>query len=333
MDPPSDACPRTPVLRRNTRHAPAGAAGWRVLRPCWLSGLHRTAERGGPPGQPRTGGAPEPPLGRLVNERRTAAGARSPSGFLLLSGPQAAYSSRLALVEAQKTLDLQYYAIHADTSTERLLLSVVAAARREVRVRVLLDDFHSTERDAQVMRLAFVPNIEMRMFNPCRASAAQAWAVCSACWATSSACSNACTTSSSLPTMPWVSPGGRNLGDAYFGNADTGNFVDLDVLAAGLVVQELSRSFDSYWNNQRAYPVQSLVTRRNSTRCAAAFRQRMPPRQPPRKHPPLQNAQARTKAPPPNAPTSGTSNPWTGPGRLRLGTRRSTGGSASQNTH
>ena len=86
---------------------------------------------------------------------------------MLLSGAQAAYSSRLALVEsAQKTLDLQYYAIHADVSTQRLLQSVVAAAERGVRVRVLLDDLHSTGRDAQVMRLAFVPNVEMRMFNP-----------------------------------------------------------------------------------------------------------------------------------------------------------------------
>ncbi len=55
--------------------------------------------------------------------------------------------------------------------------------------------------------------------------------------------------------------GGRNLGDAYFGVDETGNFVDLDVLAAGPIVQDLSRSFDSYWNNERAYPVQSLVKR------------------------------------------------------------------------
>ena len=48
--------------------------------------------------------------------------------------------------------------------------------------------------------------------------------------------------------------GGRNLGNAYFGNDDAGNFVDLDVLAAGPVVQELSQTFDAYWNNPRAYP-------------------------------------------------------------------------------
>lgn len=32
------------------------------------------------------------------------------------------------------------------------------------------------------------------------------------------------------------------------------------MLAAGPVVNDLSRSFDSYWNNQRAYPVQSLIS-------------------------------------------------------------------------
>ena len=72
-------------------------------------------------------------LASMVQEQKAAAKARHPSGFVLLSGAQAAYSSRLALVEsAQKTLDLQYYAIHADVSTQRLLQSVVAAAERGV---------------------------------------------------------------------------------------------------------------------------------------------------------------------------------------------------------
>ncbi len=201
-------------------------------------------------------------LGQLVEEHRAAAGGRHASGFVMLSGPQAAYSSRLALVDAaQKTLDLQYYAIHADASTERLLLSVVAAARRGVRVRVLLDDFHSVGRDAQVMRLAFVPNIEMRMFNPLTGARG------SPLWRMFSALSDFSRVQQRMHNKLFIADnamgvtGGRNLGDAYFGNADSGNFVDLDVLAAGPVVQDLSRSFDSYWNNERAYPVQSLVTR------------------------------------------------------------------------
>ena len=51
------------------------------------------------------------------------------AGFMLLAGPPAAYGSRLALAQgAQKTLDLQYYAIHADASTAQLLKAVIEAA-------------------------------------------------------------------------------------------------------------------------------------------------------------------------------------------------------------
>ncbi|PJI97204.1 phospholipase D-like protein [Acidovorax sp. 69] len=201
-------------------------------------------------------------LGQLVTARRAAQGARQPSGFVLLSGPQAAYSSRLALVDAaQKTLDLQYYAIHADASSERLLLSVVAAAQRGVRVRVLLDDFHSTGRDAQVMRLAFVPNIEMRMFNPLTGARGSSLGRMFSLLGDFARVQQRMHNKLFIADNAMGVAGGRNLGDAYFGNSDSGNFVDLDVLAAGPIVQELSRSFDSYWNNERAYPVQSLVTR------------------------------------------------------------------------
>ena len=202
------------------------------------------------------------PLANLVQQRRDVTKARFESGFLLLEGPQVAYGSRLALIEsAQKTLDLQYYAIHADASTGRLLRGVVAAARRGVRVRVLLDDFHSTGRNALVMRLAFEPGIEMRMFNPLAGARA------STLGRMVNAAGDFDRAQQRMHNKLFIADnamgvtGGRNLGDAYFGIAQTRNFVDLDVLAAGPIVQDMSRSFDTYWNNERAYPVQSLVDR------------------------------------------------------------------------
>ena len=203
-------------------------------------------------------------LSNLVERQRRAAGARqTSSGFMLLSGPQEAYGSRLALVEAaQKTLDLQYYAIHADASSARLLRGVVDAARRGVRVRILLDDFHSTGRNALVMRLAFEPHIEMRMFNPV---AGPRNSMLGRLWGSLTDFSRV---QQRMHNKLFIADnamgvtGGRNLGDAYFGQGAGENFVDLDVLAAGPVVAELSRSFDQYWNNPRAYPVQSLVTRK-----------------------------------------------------------------------
>ena len=106
-------------------------------------------------------------LGQLVQARREQAHARSDSAFMLLASVELAFTSRLALVDgAQRTLDLQYYAIHADASTEVLLEHLRAAARRGVRVRILLDDFNTVGDDAQVLRLAFVPGVQLRLFNP-----------------------------------------------------------------------------------------------------------------------------------------------------------------------
>jgi len=197
--------------------------------------------------------------------------ARGPtSGFLLLSGPQEAYGSRLALVQqAEKTLDLQYYAIHADASTERLLRGVVSAARRGVRVRILLDDFHSTGRNALVMRMAFEPNVEMRMFNPVSgprsSSVGRLWGSLTDFARVQQRMHNKLFLADNVMGVT----GGRNLGDAYFGISEAANFVDMDVLAVGPIVQEMSRSFDAYWNNPRAYPVQSLITREELERIRA----------------------------------------------------------------
>ena len=47
----------------------------------------------------------------------------------MLGGVDTAFTSRLALVDgAQRSLDLQYYAIHADASTEVILQRLREAA-------------------------------------------------------------------------------------------------------------------------------------------------------------------------------------------------------------
>lgn len=200
------------------------------------------------------------PLGQLVQARRAQAGARSDSAFRLLDGVDIAMTSRLALIEgARRTLDLQYYAIHADASTEVLLQRLREAARRGVRVRILLDDFNSVGDDAQVLRLAFEPGIEIRLFNPVPGPR-------------NSMLARVISRLHDIPRMQkrmhnklfiadnaWGITGGRNLGDRYFGSGDKQNFVDLDVLAAGRIVRDMSASFDRFWNDELAYPVERLL--------------------------------------------------------------------------
>lgn len=199
-------------------------------------------------------------LGRLTQQRRTQAGARSDSGFKLLDSVDSAFTSRLALIEgAQRTLDLQYYAIHADSSTEQLLERLRAAAARGVRVRILLDDFNSVGADAQVLRLAFLNNVELRLYNPLPGSRASLMGRIFTSLHDVGQIQKRMHNKLFIADNAWGIAGGRNLGDAYFGRGEESNFVDLDVLATGRIVRDMSASFDSYWNNDLAYPVEALL--------------------------------------------------------------------------
>ena len=203
------------------------------------------------------------PLGAEVARRGSVANTKADSAFALVDSADLAFTSRMTLIQnAQKTLDLQYYAIHADDTTERMFAALTQAAARGVRVRMLLDDFNTAGKNAQVLKLGFVQNIEMRLFNPLPSNRA------SATWRIFSSLPNAARLQRRMHNKIFVADnaiaitGGRNLGDAYFGQGDGINFIDIDMLTAGRVTRDLSRSFDKYWNNPLAYPVQSLLTER-----------------------------------------------------------------------
>jgi phosphatidylserine/phosphatidylglycerophosphate/cardiolipin synthase-like enzyme len=200
-------------------------------------------------------------LGRAVAARALAATTRNDSGFALVGSAELAFTSRMTLIKAaEKTLDLQYYAIHADDSTQRLLAALREAAGRGVRVRILLDDFNTAGQNAQILKFAFEKNIEMRLFNPLPSERGSGF------WRIVSSLSDAARLQRRMHNKIFVADnavaitGGRNLGDTYFGQSDGVNFVDIDVLAAGRIARDLSRSFDQYWNNPLAYPVPSLMS-------------------------------------------------------------------------
>jgi cardiolipin synthase C len=200
-------------------------------------------------------------LGRLVLERRGLDRARSESGFNLLDTVDAAFGSRLALIDAaQRSLDLQYYAIHADSSTEILLQRLRDAARRGVRVRILLDDFNTVGEDAQVLRLAFEPNVEMRLFNPLPGSRGSLLGRVFTSLHDMERVQKRMHNKLFIADNAMGITGGRNLGDAYFGGDGKSMFLDLEVLAVGRIVRDMSASFDRYWNDELAYPMQTLVS-------------------------------------------------------------------------
>ncbi len=100
--------------------------------------------------------------------------ARNPgmSGFQVMDTGQAAFMARAALAEtAQRTLDLQYFSVGDDLTTDLLLLRIIAAAERGVRVRILLDDIHAPTRVFAWRAMAAHRGIQVRLFP----GAARSW--------------------------------------------------------------------------------------------------------------------------------------------------------------
>ncbi len=231
-------------------------AGW-----VWLA-LAGCASLPAPVDRPHSGsiiGADGSPLARLV-DAATPRDQRALSGIRLLADGADAWATRLALIRrATHSLDLQAYQIEDDRSGRQLLHELRRAADRGVRVRLLVDDLLAAGQDAQFSALDAHPHAEVRFFNPLTTrNASPAVRVLMSLdrfGAINRRMHNKLLVADGLLALT----GGRNIGDAYFRRGADSNFIDLDVLATGAVVQELNSLFDMFWNDDLAFPVRSLV--------------------------------------------------------------------------
>lgn len=89
------------------------------------------------------------------------------SGVKLISNGEEAFAARMLLAaEADVSLDAQYYLLHNDPTGQLFAWSLLEAADRGVRVRLLLDDMDTSGYDAMTAALDAHENIEIRLFNP-----------------------------------------------------------------------------------------------------------------------------------------------------------------------
>ena len=178
------------------------------------------------------------------------------SGIRALSIANDAFAARVLLARAaERSLDLQYYIWHRDTTGQLLWEEVWKAAERGVRVRVLLDDANTGGLDAMLATLDAHPNIELRLFNPFANRSFRAGDLLRDFSRVNRRMHNKSFTADNQVAIV----GGRNIGDEYFGaNMEVG-FQDLDVMTVGPVVGEVSQEFDLFWNSASAYPAASLL--------------------------------------------------------------------------
>jgi putative cardiolipin synthase len=176
------------------------------------------------------------------------------SVFYPLAAGTDAFAMRIALAHvAQRSLDVQYYIFEADDTGQTLLAAIMAAADRGVHVRLLLDDIHLARQDKVLQAIDAHPNIEVRVFNPFASRNLRLFEYITDFSRINRRMHNKSMTADNQLTIV----GGRNVGDEYYGAAHT-DFSDLDLLAGGPVVPQVSAVFDDYWNSEAAYPISAL---------------------------------------------------------------------------
>lgn len=178
------------------------------------------------------------------------------SGVYPMRDARDAFAARYLLASAaERTLDVQYYIWRNDLSGTLLMKALVDAADRGVRVRLLLDDNTTSGLDAVLAAVDSHPRIEVRLFNPFAVRRPRAAGYLTAFPRLNRRMHNKSFTADNRATIV----GGRNVGDEYFGATEGVLFADLDVIAIGPVVGEVSSDFDRYWASESSYPADRLL--------------------------------------------------------------------------
>jgi len=177
------------------------------------------------------------------------------SGFHLLSNGLDAFVARVVLIHAaERSIDVQYYLYHDDLVGRLFTDQLLKAADRGVRVRLLVDDMGMAGRDFGAAVMDSHPNMEVRIFNPFSRKTGRLSQFITRMGSVTRRMHN----KSFIVDNQMAILGGRNIGNEYFDADSDLAFADLDVLTLGPVVNKVSTAFDSYWNNDLAYPATVL---------------------------------------------------------------------------
>ena len=203
------------------------------------------------------------PYRALIEEARAASTADAPVHYVnLLEIGEDSLLLRVHLIRAaKKSIDIQTFIWAGDDAGWLVLDELIAAARRGVRVRVLVDQLFSLDNVEWLSRIAEThANLEFRLYNPTFDKAVTeplefaAGVVC--CF---SQFNQRMHNKLFLVDGEIGIAGGRNIENRYFDWDQTFDYRDRDALVLGPVASaEMQTSFDQFWANRRAVPLTRL---------------------------------------------------------------------------
>lgn len=164
-----------------------------------------------------------------------------PHNLTLLNSGIASFKKRLDLIDqAKESIELEFFIYELDSASKLLTTKIIEAAKRGVKVKVLVDFSVTVFKLAPTYAKELIEEgVEVKYYNTA--------------------------SNSRIITIQHrnhrkllvidsnkVFIGGRNIADDYFDLSDHYNFLDTDILIEGEIVKDIRESFYSYWNSDYA---------------------------------------------------------------------------------
>ncbi len=191
-------------------------------------------------------------------DRQIAAHAGQSGSYVLDTGDEALVARAWLADHAQKSIEVQYFIWSTDNIGILAAESLLRAAERGVRVRVIVDDLLIDVPDKTLLALARHPNFEIRIYNP-KTSVGTPLQKRVLNVATDLRGVNQRMHNKTFVVDGKVGiTGGRNMAAEYFDYNHAFNFRDRDALLVGDAVKTLQASFEEFWASPLSMRVAEL---------------------------------------------------------------------------
>lgn len=192
--------------------------------------------------------------------------------YVLEKGEESLLARAWLTDNATRTIDIQYFIWSTDNIGTLASESLLRAADRGVRVRVIVDDLMIDAEHDTLLALAAHANVHIRIYNPQYSVGTSMLQRLGNLVKDFRAVNQRMHDKTALFDGLAGITGGRNMADEYYDYDYEYNFRDRDVLLIGLAAQMLEASFERFWDSPLAVPVeQQLQGERLTADAVAAY--------------------------------------------------------------
>lgn len=169
--------------------------------------------------------------------------------------------ARIHLIRhARKSVYVQTFIWSDDETGRYMFRELLLAARRGVKVKLLLDQpWSNVDTENSAYASIASPNVEIKFYNPLfsQAQSSQLEKI-GAVFLSLKTLNRRMHNKLFIVDEAVAITGGRNIEDKYFDRDPRYTFKDRDILLVGPVVKDMVQSFHGFWNFERCVPIEEL---------------------------------------------------------------------------